>query len=414
MKKIILLASILIVSFSLKAQPYNSYGNEFGYFYSSLSPYGNWIEINDGVMAWQPFNVRRDWVPYQNGRWIWTNDGWYWDSYEPFGYIVFHYGRWYYDNYYGWLWIPDYDWAPAWVEWRYDNDYIGWAPLPPYASFSVRLGLHFTFNFFTPYHHWHFVRYNHFCNAHVYNYFMGPKYRYRIFSHTKYRTDYGYSNGRIINRGVNIDYIRQRSGQRITERQIHRVNDARELRNNKLGNDRIRAYIPSREQMSRYRVNDVRVKRATRGTSLDVSKLRIGNRGNVIRSNGRIMEPKNRELEKINRERKINQRNNDLNNSRNLRTVPNIRRDNNRDNRVEKRNNYYTSPKRENHIQNERPSRVQREVRREPSRSSSPQVRRNEVRRTPSRSSAPRINRESRSSRNNERNRSNENKRHRR
>ena len=31
----------------------------------------------------------------------------------------------------GWFWIPGDEWAPAWVDWRYSNDYVGWAPLPP-------------------------------------------------------------------------------------------------------------------------------------------------------------------------------------------------------------------------------------------------------------------------------------------
>ncbi len=31
----------------------------------------------------------------------------------------------------GWFWVPGDEWAPAWVDWRYGDDYIGWAPLPP-------------------------------------------------------------------------------------------------------------------------------------------------------------------------------------------------------------------------------------------------------------------------------------------
>ncbi|MCX7916289.1 MAG: hypothetical protein N3A53_08330, partial [Verrucomicrobiae bacterium] len=50
---------------------------------------------------------------------------------EPFGWAVFHYGRWYYDDYYGWIWIPDRIWGPAWVEWRETETYVGWAPLLP-------------------------------------------------------------------------------------------------------------------------------------------------------------------------------------------------------------------------------------------------------------------------------------------
>ena len=29
------------------------------------------------------------------------------------------------------MWVPGDDWAPAWVSWRQNDDYLGWAPLPP-------------------------------------------------------------------------------------------------------------------------------------------------------------------------------------------------------------------------------------------------------------------------------------------
>ena len=123
MKKLIVILVLIFWGFvgvsELNANPRIS-----GYFVNSLSLYGNWIEIDYGVVVWRPTIMSMDWSPYRDGRWIWTSDGWYWQSYEPFGHITYHYGRWYFDDYYGWLWYPDYEWAPAWVEWRYDNDYI--------------------------------------------------------------------------------------------------------------------------------------------------------------------------------------------------------------------------------------------------------------------------------------------------
>ena len=164
MKRIVIFSAILFAMFTFNLQAQGMYRGVSGYFYSELVPYGSWIEIDRGVVVWRPTIIRTDWMPYTMGRWIWTYDGWYWDSYEPFGYITFHYGRWFYDDYYGWLWYPDYEWAPAWVEWRYDNDFIGWAPLNPYAIFSISVGIHFTTVYTTPYYHWQFVRYNRFCD----------------------------------------------------------------------------------------------------------------------------------------------------------------------------------------------------------------------------------------------------------
>jgi hypothetical protein len=307
MKKLMIIAVVLVIGCGYftksEAKTSNNPGFEFGFFYSKLTPYGTWIEIDGGLIVWRPTIIHRGWAPYRHGRWLWTVDGWYWDSYEPFGYIVFHYGRWYYDDYYGWIWVPDYDWAPAWVEWRYDDAYIGWAPLPPYAIFSINIGIRYTYDYYVPYYQWHFVSYGHFCNPHVYNYYVAPKYKYRVYNRTKYRNNYGYRNGRIMNRGVDIDYVRQRTGQNIRQKDIQRVSDYKEVEKYR-GKDTkvVRTYVASRDELTKTRVkSDLNIERKTRGTTLDVSKVRLG-RGDIKerktevmnkkRSDGRNYEPK--------------------------------------------------------------------------------------------------------------------------
>jgi len=52
-------------------------------------------------------------------------------STEPSGWAVYHYGRWGYDDQYGWVWAPGDKWGPAWVVFRYSERHVGWAPLPP-------------------------------------------------------------------------------------------------------------------------------------------------------------------------------------------------------------------------------------------------------------------------------------------
>ena len=47
------------------------------------------------------------------------------------GWVVYHYGRWAFEPGIGWFWVPGEEWAPAWVNWRYGDEYVGWAPLPP-------------------------------------------------------------------------------------------------------------------------------------------------------------------------------------------------------------------------------------------------------------------------------------------
>ena len=337
-KLIIIIAAIISFSF-IENETKAMHG---GYFYSELSSYGTWIELDYGVLAWRPIIMRTNWAPYSQGRWIWTDSGWYWDSYEPFGYIVFHYGRWYYDDYYGWMWIPDNEWAPAWVEWRYDDAYIGWAPLSPYASFSISVGIYFTTNYYVPYSHWHFVRYNHFCNSHVYNYYVGPKYKYRIYSRTKIRTNYDYYNGRVRNRGVDLRYVETRSGQKIRQRDIIRESDPGKYRSEvKNSRDRIVTFDAGRDVLKRDNVRDLKVERNTGRSTLNLSKVELKSRGNINQNREVIRNSNDTKVRK-----EVNTRQNDVQkrtevnrNTKVQKENKNTQRDVNREKKVEIKRN---------------------------------------------------------------------------
>ena len=98
--------------------------------YDYLARYGEWIEVSRYGPVWRPYVVA-DWSPFHHGHWVWTNDGWAWVSYEPFGELVYHYGYWDYSLRYGWVWIPDDAWSPARVVWYTFDGYTAWAPMPP-------------------------------------------------------------------------------------------------------------------------------------------------------------------------------------------------------------------------------------------------------------------------------------------
>ncbi len=98
--------------------------------FNSLDGYGQWINVPGLGTVWQPYD-ENNWQPYADGHWVWTDNGWMWDSNEPYGWIVYHYGYWQFSRSYGWVWIPGYDWQPARVVWYHSNGYVGWAPLPP-------------------------------------------------------------------------------------------------------------------------------------------------------------------------------------------------------------------------------------------------------------------------------------------
>jgi hypothetical protein len=104
------------------------------FFYTALEPHGEWLEVDRYGYVWQPA-VSSDprWRPYTDGRWVFTEYGWFWKSNEPFGWAVYHYGRWAKLRRVGWVWVPGTEWGPAWVSWRRGDRYAGWAPLPPEA-----------------------------------------------------------------------------------------------------------------------------------------------------------------------------------------------------------------------------------------------------------------------------------------
>lgn len=190
-------------------------------FYEDLSEGGDWFDHPRHGYVWSP-HVDRHWRPYTRGRWIYTNDyGWFWDSYEPFGWAVYHYGRWGFDESNGWFWVPGRQWGPAWVAWRYGDDYAGWAPLPPGATWSPEAGIVYNTSFhisvrYDPY--WMFVRPQFLVYDNAYR-FARPRSRNRhIFKHTRPAVGYDYVRGRIFNHGIGPRHYR-----RIARRSVPRT-----------------------------------------------------------------------------------------------------------------------------------------------------------------------------------------------
>ncbi len=119
-------ALALVVSASAWAQE--------GDFGASLSPYGEWVVTPHFGRVWRPSPVvvGVEFEPYATGgSWVYTDAGWVFESEYPFGWAVYHYGRWYRDPGLGWVWVQGNDWAPAWVDWRSGGGYVGWVPLAP-------------------------------------------------------------------------------------------------------------------------------------------------------------------------------------------------------------------------------------------------------------------------------------------
>lgn len=161
----------------------------FQYFYNELSPYGNWASHPSYGSVWTPFDAGRNFQPYgTDGQWVMTEFGNTWVSDFPWGWAPFHYGRWFFDDFLGWAWVPGYEWGPAWVDWRSNNNYYGWTPMWP----GVQIGVSFN----VPLNYWVFIPRQHLFRRNVFGYCV-PRYRYNsFFGRTTVINNYFYNDNR--------------------------------------------------------------------------------------------------------------------------------------------------------------------------------------------------------------------------
>jgi hypothetical protein len=245
----ILCAAVLMLSLpgaAVTAPHWDSDGQTFDVFYSSLSPHGDWITVEGASYAWRPREVARDWRPYWNGHWLWSDQGWYWWSPEPWAWATYHYGRWYFDEEYGWVWIPGYDWAPAWVEWRYGGDYVGWAPLGPYAIYSAPVGIRYNRYWVTPARWWSFVGCGMFTHHELWRHVEPVDLNERHLYGTRTIGSIRHPGGRMVTGGPDRVFIEQRTNVRLENAEIV---DAASERDQKIadagGRARIQVYRPN-------------------------------------------------------------------------------------------------------------------------------------------------------------------------
>lgn len=197
--------------------PYPTTDPNVQYFYSSLEPYGSWVDVPDYGICWQPTVAVVDstWMPYTHrGNWIYSDCGWYWRSDYSWGWAPFHYGRWANYPHRGWLWVPDTTWGPAWVTWRYSDTHCGWAPLPPGARFdgagfrfrSGRVGIGFDFGLGIDCYT--FVPTSRFCDPNPWRHrLVGPQV-VNVFNHTTIINRYVQGPNRlVINEGIDRQKI---------------------------------------------------------------------------------------------------------------------------------------------------------------------------------------------------------------
>ncbi len=186
-------------------------------FYSSLAPYGTWMNDSEMGWCWQPqvAAFRSDWRPYgDRGRWLHSDLGWYWQSDYSWGWAPFHYGRWTRHHRIGWVWTPGSVWGPAWVTWRYNDGYCGWAPLPYQAQYRSGLGLLYRgssvaigFDFGLSWNHFTFIASDRFVDNSPYSHYLPASRVQNIYQQTTVINNYNTINNTVINNGIPTSHI---------------------------------------------------------------------------------------------------------------------------------------------------------------------------------------------------------------
>jgi hypothetical protein len=203
-------------------------------FYDTLSPYGNWVQVEGAGLCWQPSAgvVDPSWQPYfDGGHWVYTDCGWYWASDYSWGWAPFHYGRWFHHQRWGWCWAPDTVWGPSWVCWRYTGGYCGWAPLPPGAWFAPAIGLTFSghgvgagFGFGLGFDSFAFVPWGNFNERHLRPWGVRRDRLERIYRQSTPVTRFDSVGGMASNHGLSAEQVASATHARVRTVAIRAVN----------------------------------------------------------------------------------------------------------------------------------------------------------------------------------------------
>lgn len=219
-----------------KVQANPNQGISLQVFYDELAYYGDWINNPDYGYVWRP-NVGRDFRPYYTkGHWTMTEFGNTWLSDYEWGWAPFHYGRWFYDDYDGWIWTPDTEWGPAWVSWRTGGGYYGWAPLGPRINININIGRQFN----VPNNYWVFIpqRYIYYPS---YGRYWAPQRNIYILNNTTIINNiYTNRNVRFYS-GPRIDEVRRATRQNVP---VYRIADQSRPGSTRISKDVVNIYRP--------------------------------------------------------------------------------------------------------------------------------------------------------------------------
>ena len=190
---------------------------------------GNYFDSDvNGEYVWVPhYNViDPEWNPYSNGQWEWCDNGWTWVSGYSWGWLPYHYGRWWYSPIWGWVWSPGYTWAPCWVDWYWGYGYVGWYPISPRHHWRWNHGWAVTNHHTWPreknYRKWTFVHENDFNKKITKSKLLDPADK-KIFA------DNEKTNTKSFEKGPNVKDLEKITGEKINAKKIVLASDNKKI-----------------------------------------------------------------------------------------------------------------------------------------------------------------------------------------
>ena len=227
------LICILLIATGTKKATAQDVSVSYQAFYDNLAPYGLWVydpQYGNVFVPYEDAGFR----PYTRGYWAMTEYGNTWISDDPWGWACYHYGRWTYNGYYGWIWIPGYEWAPAWVSWRYGHGYAGWAPLGP--------GIYAGDGYYCPDNWWVFIEPMYIYHPRWHDHWEGYGRNRGYIRRTTFMNNYSDGDGGVrYNYGPRAQEIERTTGQPVT---IYRTTTERSVGATRVTGNTINMYKP--------------------------------------------------------------------------------------------------------------------------------------------------------------------------
>jgi hypothetical protein len=146
------------------SQAYGELPDEVQPYSDELAAYGDWRYADDYGYVWVPSGMAPSWRPYSQGYWDYGPNGYFWVSYEPWGWAPYRYGRWAFIGGIGWGWAPGSVFAGGWGGWSWGSAYVGWSALGYYGG-PAYYGGGIYYGYYSPYC-WSFVPYHGFHHRH--------------------------------------------------------------------------------------------------------------------------------------------------------------------------------------------------------------------------------------------------------